>query len=120
MRGEGNICSTPAVMAKHWHAMDAAGVQLYREGLSWRRILSENRIPIFRIMRPARVAELVDAHDSKSCSARSGGSIPSTGTTQRSQMFAVVRKSRKNRDLADDIFASICQSAPIAGPIVGI
>src|ERR1700681_2766638 len=29
----------------------------------------------------ARVAELVDAHDSKSCSARSGGSIPSTGTT---------------------------------------
>ena len=28
----------------------------------------------------ARVAELVDAHDSKSCSARSGGSIPSTGT----------------------------------------
>jgi hypothetical protein len=26
------------------------------------------------------VAELVDAHDSKSCSARSGGSIPSTGT----------------------------------------
>jgi hypothetical protein len=30
----------------------------------------------------ARVAELVDAHDSKSCSARSGGSIPSTGTTK--------------------------------------
>ena len=29
----------------------------------------------------ARVTELVDAHDSKSCSARSGGSIPSTGTT---------------------------------------
>jgi hypothetical protein len=28
------------------------------------------------------VAELVDAHDSKSCSARSGGSIPSTGTTK--------------------------------------
>jgi hypothetical protein len=27
------------------------------------------------------VAELVDAHDSKSCSARSVGSIPSTGTT---------------------------------------
>jgi hypothetical protein len=27
------------------------------------------------------VAELVDAHDSKSCSARSGGSIPSTGTS---------------------------------------
>src|SRR5580700_6092241 len=33
----------------------------------------------------ARVAELVDAHDSKSCSARSGGSIPPTGTTLRSQ-----------------------------------
>jgi hypothetical protein len=33
------------------------------------------------IERPdARVAELVDAHDSKSCSARSVGSIPSTGT----------------------------------------
>lgn len=31
-------------------------------------------------MRQARVAELVDAHDSKSCSARSVGSIPSTGT----------------------------------------
>jgi hypothetical protein len=31
----------------------------------------------------ARVAELVDAHDSKSCSARSGGSIPSTGTSLR-------------------------------------
>jgi hypothetical protein len=29
----------------------------------------------------ARVAELVDAHDSKSCSARSVGSIPSTGTS---------------------------------------
>ena len=28
----------------------------------------------------AGVAELVDAHDSKSCSARSVGSIPSTGT----------------------------------------
>src|SRR5215472_10796278 len=38
----------------------------------------------------ARVAELVDAHDSKSCSARSGGSIPSTGTTRCSQMFVVV------------------------------
>lgn len=33
----------------------------------------------------ARVAELVDAHDSKSCSARSGGSIPSTGTSLRSR-----------------------------------
>jgi hypothetical protein len=32
----------------------------------------------------ARVAELVDAHDSKSCSARSVGSIPSTGTSLRS------------------------------------
>ena len=28
------------------------------------------------------MAELVDAHDSKSCSARSGGSIPSTGTNR--------------------------------------
>src|SRR6516165_4881059 len=72
------------------------------------------------MMVQARVAELVDAHDSKSCSARSGGSIPSTGTTQCSQMFAVVRKSRKNRDLADDVFAVVCQNAPIAGPIVGI
>src|SRR5579884_4161422 len=36
----------------------------------------------------ARVAELVDAHDSKSCSARSGGSIPSTGTTLRSRSRA--------------------------------
>ena len=35
----------------------------------------------------ARVAELVDAHDSKSCSARSGGSIPSTGTTLNIVMF---------------------------------
>ena len=35
----------------------------------------------YRTPRDARVAELVDAHDSKSCSARSGGSIPSTGTT---------------------------------------
>jgi len=35
-------------------------------------------------------------------------------------MFAVVRKSRKNRDLADDVFAVVCQNAPIAGPIVGI
>ena len=34
----------------------------------------------YRTARDARVAELVDAHDSKSCSARSGGSIPSTGT----------------------------------------
>jgi hypothetical protein len=38
----------------------------------------------FRIMAQARVAELVDAHDSKSCSARSGGSIPSTGTILKS------------------------------------
>lgn len=45
-------------------------------------ILSENRLPLFWIMRSARVAELVDAHDSKSCSARSGGSIPSTGTNK--------------------------------------
>src|SRR5580704_7083774 len=36
----------------------------------------------------ARVAELVDAHDSKSCSARSGGSIPSTGTSLRSRSGA--------------------------------
>jgi hypothetical protein len=34
-------------------------------------------------MLAARVAELVDAHDSKSCSARSVGSIPSTGTTAK-------------------------------------
>ena len=38
-------------------------------------IVSLCRLPLW-----ARVAELVDAHDSKSCSARSGGSIPSTGT----------------------------------------
>ena len=54
------------------------------------------RDDLFRIMRRARVAELVDAHDSKSCSARSGGSIPSTGTTKRSQMFAVVRNIQRN------------------------
>jgi hypothetical protein len=35
-------------------------------------------------------------------------------------MFAVVRKSRKDRDLADDIFPSVCQSALPIGPIVGI
>ena len=29
------------------------------------------------------MAELVDAHDSKSCAARHGGSIPSTGTSLR-------------------------------------
>jgi hypothetical protein len=43
----------------------------------------ENRLPVFRIMLAARVAELVDAHDSKSCSARSVGSIPSTGTNAK-------------------------------------
>jgi hypothetical protein len=37
----------------------------------------------YRTARDARVAELVDAHDSKSCSARSGGSIPSTGTSKK-------------------------------------
>src|ERR1700691_3152298 len=45
----------------------------------------EKWLPIFRTDRAplkARVAELVDAHDSKSCSARSGGSIPSTGTNR--------------------------------------
>jgi hypothetical protein len=68
----------------------------------------------------ARVAELVDAHDSKSCFARSGGSIPSTGTTKRSRMFAVVRKSRKNRDLAGDMLAGVRQNVPAAGQIVGI
>ena len=30
----------------------------------------------------ARMAELVDAHDSNSCSARSVGSIPTSGTKQ--------------------------------------
>src|SRR6516162_6305552 len=107
--------------------MDADNARIYR-GASWRTIYRKKRPPcrtasgtsFSRIMRRARVAELVDAHDSKSCSARSGGSIPSTGTTQRSQMFAVVRKLRKDRDLADDIFPSVRQSVPLAGPIVGI
>ena len=35
-------------------------------------------------------------------------------------MFAVVRKSRKNRDLAGDICAGVCQSALLAGEFVGI
>ena len=68
----------------------------------------------------ARVAELVDAHDSKSCSARSGGSIPSTGTTKRSRMFAGVRKSRENSGLTGDILASVRQNVPAAGQFVGI
>ena len=38
------------------------------------------------------MAELVDAHDSKSCSARSGGSIPSTGTNLRSRSGAKVAR----------------------------
>ncbi len=35
------------------------------------------------LLRPpfARMAELVDAHDSNSCSARSVGSIPTSGTS---------------------------------------
>jgi hypothetical protein len=32
------------------------------------------------------VAELVDAHDSKSCLARGEGSIPSFGTSERSEL----------------------------------
>src|SRR5271154_7122083 len=52
----------------------------------------------------ARVAELVDAHDSKSCSARSVGSIPSTGTSLRSRSerrrternIQIFRLGRKN------------------------
>ena len=45
---------------------------------------------------PARVAELVDAHDSKSCSARSVGSIPSTGTIRLGQSVrpALARQGR--------------------------
>src|SRR6516225_3872871 len=31
--------------------MDAASARIYREGVSWRMILSENRLPLFRIMR---------------------------------------------------------------------
>jgi predicted secreted acid phosphatase len=37
------------------------------------------------------VAELVDAHDSKSCSARSGGSIPSTGTNPLAVIMTTLR-----------------------------
>ena len=80
--------------------MDAASARIYR-GASWHMPLLEKRpVPdrirddLFRIMRRARVAELVDAHDSKSCSARSGGSIPSTGTNRSSQMFAPALPAR--------------------------
>ena len=79
-------------------SMDAASARIYRSA-SWRMPLPEKRpVPdrirddLFRIMRRARVAELVDAHDSKSCSARSGGSIPSTGTTKA---FAIIRRHSK-------------------------
>src|SRR5580700_1039921 len=48
----------------------------------------------------ARVAELVDAHDSKSCSARSGGSIPSTGTKQSSKYVA----PHKRNDMRDNVW----------------
>ena len=55
------------------------------KALQWpqRRVCSRSnrRASVIDVASQARVAELVDAHDSKSCSARSGGSIPSTGTT---------------------------------------
>ena len=41
------------------------------------------------LLRPpfARMAELVDAHDSNSCSARSVGSIPTSGTKPHKRLF---------------------------------
>lgn len=45
------------------------------------------------------MAELVDAHDSKSCAARHGGSIPSTGTSLRSRSGAkAARRSPQGED----------------------
>jgi hypothetical protein len=55
----------------------------------------------------APVAELVDAPDSKSGSARSAGSSPARGTTSRSQMFAVVRNSNKNSLIPLDLIATV-------------
>ena len=72
--------------------MDAAGVQLYRERVSWRMILSENRLPLFRIMRPARVAELVDATTSKIVFRKEWGfDSPPRAPLHCSPSFAVVR-----------------------------
>src|SRR5271165_5572066 len=47
----------------------------------------------------ARVAELVDARDSKSRSARSGGSIPSTGTTKAFHRCSPCTISESNQSL---------------------
>src|SRR6516162_5893411 len=87
--------------------MDADNARIYR-GASWRTIYRKKRPPcrtasgtsFSRIMRRARVAELVDAHDSKSCSARSGGSIPSTGTTSPSEQIRA--HLDQGRDVAID------------------
>src|SRR5262245_40698923 len=59
-----------------------AGLRSYPGTRARRRVFSfcPKGIGSYRDARDARVAELVDAHDSKSCSARSVGSIPSTGT----------------------------------------
>ena len=56
------------------------------------------RIPGIRRMRlslrilPAEVAELVDAHDSKSCSFGSEGSIPSLGTKNITRLYFLCRR----------------------------
>ena len=57
----------------------------------------ESRYSILLLSSPfARMAELVDAHDSNSCSARSVGSIPTSGTkresVERLSLFFVFRR----------------------------
>ena len=57
----------------------------------------ESRYSILLLSSPfARMAELVDAHDSNSCSARSVGSIPTSGTLretlERASLFFVLKR----------------------------
>src|SRR5262249_37134230 len=60
------------------HAIDAIPARRYRGRAP---SIKSRGVPDHDVsLAQARVAELVDAHDSKSCSARSVGSIPSTGT----------------------------------------
>jgi hypothetical protein len=64
---------------------------------------SSPRASYFQIMRQARVAELVDAHDSKSCSARSVGSIPSTGTNAFAYTFTGAQKGYTSMTTSDAV-----------------
>ena len=56
----------------------------------------------------ARVAELVDAHDSKSSSARSGGSIPSTGTKTNYSIISIAYDHKKYFKSGIELYFASC------------